>query len=68
MQRKSGVRIDEKDDGSFELIYMGVFSSSIPSQSLFIRSFVDLEDIYYHLGALRAEIKYARKEIAHEGT
>ena len=61
-EKKSGVRIDEHPNGTFEITYMGVFSQSIPSQSLLIRSFVDLEDLMFHIERLRAEIKYQRKD------
>lgn len=59
--KKSGVRIDEKDNGEFEITYMGVFSQSVPSQTILVRSFVDLEDLYYHIQKVRADIKYNRK-------
>jgi hypothetical protein len=56
------VRIDEHPDGTFEITYMGVFSQSIESQTLLVRSFVDLEDLFHHIGKVRADIKYNRKE------
>jgi hypothetical protein len=62
MNKKSGVRIDENNNGTFEITYMGVFSQSVPSQTLLVRSFVDLEDLYYHIQKVRADIKYNRTD------
>jgi hypothetical protein len=56
MSHKSGVRIDTEPVGEFELTYFGHYATSVPSQTIRVRSLEDLMDIGAHIAQKVEEI------------
>jgi hypothetical protein len=59
---KSGCRIDDGKKVLFRLHYFGHFQQSIQSQTLYIRSVEDLQDIRDHIDEKLQEIENDKKE------